>query len=360
MYFVQVNNTIVQDKDERIVWRLRTRITPVFVIVLFSAAASVARYFLLPEFSIFIHFIFFLVQIFFLTCIWYLIGWLNKVLQKPFPLEKVPIKRILIQVVATILIVGPLWIVLAELASPYLPAFVTRQFVAVLVVLFVVIIFMFNFAFFSFHFFQNWQTSFSEKTQLQVMAAELEKEKFNLQYHHLRNQVNPHYLFNTLTSLDGLIQSNPALASEFVRHMSKVYRYTLQHKENEVVSLAEEMEFISHYKRLLAIRYDKGLSIEEQLSETAKEKGIVMVTMQLLIDNAIKHNSIQSLQPLRIIVRVENDYLVVQNNIQLRKQIETSNKQGLQQLRQLYQYLSEKPIVIDQNEEKFTIKIPLL
>ena len=153
MYFVPVNPIIVQDKHERILWRLRNRITPVFVIVLFSAGASVARYFLLPEFSVFIHFIFFLIQIFFLTCIWYLIGWLNKMLERPLPLDKVPIKRIFLQVMLTILIVAPLWLLLAEFSKPYLPPFVTRQFVAVIIVLFVVIIFMFNFAFFSFHFF---------------------------------------------------------------------------------------------------------------------------------------------------------------------------------------------------------------
>ena len=191
-------------------------------------------------------------------------------------------------------------------------------------------------------------------------AAELEKEKFNLQYHHLRNQVNPHYLFNTLTSLDGLIQTNPSLASEFVRHMSKVYRYTLQHKDNEVVSVAEELEFIRHYKELLSIRYGDGLIINEQICKEATEKGIVMITLQLLIDNAIKHNSVQPSSPLKISIRNEGDYLVVQNNLQLRKQIETSNKQGLQQLKQLYQYLSDKPIDVEENGRQFTIKIPLL
>ncbi|HTM93804.1 MAG TPA: histidine kinase, partial [Flavisolibacter sp.] len=315
---METSNIIVQDKHEQSIQRLRTKITPVFIIVLFSAAVTVVRITLLPEFNLFIHFLLFLGQVFLMTCIWYLVNWLNEVLDKPFPFDRAPLKRIAIQISLTVVIVAPVIIVLGSIVIPYVPGFVTHQFVAVGIVLFMVIIFLFNFGFYAFHFFRNWQQSVVEKSELQVKAAELEKEKFNLQYHQLKNQVNPHYLFNSLTSLDGLIQTNPALASEFVRHMSKVYRYTLQHKENEVVSLQEEMDFIGHYKELLRIRYNTGLMIEDLLSEDAKEKGIVMVTLQLLIDNAVKHNIVSTNEPLRIIIGDEGNYLVVKNNIQLR------------------------------------------
>jgi len=360
MYFVNSNSLIVQDKHEQSIQRLRTRITPIFIIVLFSAAVTVVRILLIPEFNLFTHFLLFLVQISFLTCIWYLINWLSEMLDKPFPFEKAPLKRVALQIALTIMIVAPFLVLVGAIIVPYVPRFVTKQFVAIGIVLFVVIIFLFNFGFYTFHFFKNWQKSVMEKMELQVRAAELEKEKFNLQYHQLKNQVNPHYLFNSLTSLDGLIQTNPALASEFVRHMSKVYRYTLQHKENEMVSLQEEMDFIGHYKELLQIRYESGLFIKDHLSEEAKEKGIVMVTLQLLIDNAIKHNIVNPNAPLRIEIRDEDNYLIVENNVQLRKQIETSNQQGLKQLNQLYDYLSGKPIEVHRNEHKFTIKIPLL
>src|SRR6202008_2874005 len=113
--------------------------------------------------------------------------------------------------------------------------------------------------------------------------------------------------------------------SEFVRHMSKVYRYVLQHKENEVVSLDEELDFIGHYIELLHIRYGQGLHIHCNISESAKQKGIVMVTLQMLIDNAVKHNTIQAAVPLKVIIWDEAEYLVVHNNKQERTQIETSN-----------------------------------
>jgi LytS/YehU family sensor histidine kinase len=181
-----------------------------------------------------------------------------------------------------------------------------------------------------------------------------------MRYHHLKNQVNPHFLFNTLTSLDGLIQVNPALASDFIRHLSKVYRYVLEHKENEVVSVDTEVNFIQHYISLLQIRYKEALDIRLTISDCGMEKGIVMVTLQMLIDNAIKHNSIQADQPLQIRISDEDDYLRICNNKQLRKQIETSNGHGLKQLKELYAFLTHKPVLTKDADNIFEVKLPLL
>lgn len=269
-------------------------------------------------------------------------------------------QRMFIQVFLTFLILTPIVVTSMTLAQGHLPPIVTKPFVAIVVMIFVIVIFLFNFSFYASHFYKNWQVSIEEKAQLEVQAAELEKEKFTLQYHQLRNQVNPHYLFNTLTSLDGLIHTNPQLASDFVQHMSKVYRYVLQHKESEVVNLEEELDFISNYIELLHIRHGAGLNIHYSISESAKTKGIVMVTLQMLIDNAVKHNIVLATQPLKVIIWDENDYLVIHNNKQLRGQIETSNNKGLKQLKELYGFLSDKEIVIEDTTENFTIRIPLL
>ena len=133
--------------------------------------------------------------------------------------------------------------------------------------------------------------------------------------------------------------------------MSKVYRYVLQHKESEVVNLDEELSFIQHYIQLLHIRYADGLKITTTVSDEAKDKGIVMVTLQMLIDNAVKHNILQQDEPLRIEIFDDADFLVVRNNKQLRKQIETSNGQGIQQLKQLYAFLTQKQIVIEDTDD---------
>lgn len=339
---------------------LKYRFTPYFIIILFSFAASFVRMYMLPDWSFGMHFLLFLTQVSILTLIWLLIKWLNGFLDKRIPFSEGAITRVMLQILLTIVIVAPVFITMFIYSHKHMPSFVSREFTGVAIALFVVVIFLFNFAFYAFYFFNNWQGSIEDKAKLEVQAAQLEKDKFNLQYHQLRNQVNPHYLFNTLTSLDGLIHSNPELASEFVRHMAKVYRYVLQHKESEVVNLDEELDFIQHYIQLLHIRYAEGLKITRNISATAKDKGIVMVTLQMLIDNAVKHNIVQSNEPLCINIQDEGDYLVVHNNKQLRKQIETSNGQGLVQLKQLYSYLTDKAIVIEDTANEYAIKIPLL
>lgn len=339
---------------------LKYRFTPYFIIVMFSFVASFVRIYMLPDWSIGMHFLLFLLQVGMLTIIWLLIKSLNNFLDRRIPFDRGAITRIVLQIALTLLIVAPIFIGIFILMHKQLPAFVNREFIGIAVALFVVVIFLFNFVFYAFYFFSNWQGSIEDKAKLEVQAAELEKEKFNLQYHQLRNQVNPHYLFNTLTSLDGLIHTNPELASEFVRHMAKVYRYVLQHKESEVVNVDEELEFIQHYIRLQHIRYGNGLKITYAISDAAKDKGIVMVTLQMLIDNAIKHNIVQVNEPLHIHITDKDGYLVVHNNKQLRRQIETSNGKGILQLQQLYTYLTEEQVIIENTDKDYTIKIPLL
>jgi hypothetical protein len=359
---VGVNNTYesLGSKQQKKLNYLQYRFTPYFLITLFAGATAVIRVAIIPEWGVWFHIFSFIGQAISLTLIWHLIKWLSSKLDKRLPFENGPLTRMFVQVFITITILAPIVGTNIYFFKSYLPPTITNQFIAVVLMMFVVVILLFNFSFYASHFFKNWQESIEEKAQLEVQAAELESEKLHLQYHQLRNQVNPHYLFNTLTSLDGLIHTDPQLASDFVQHMSKVYRYVLQHKESEVVNLEEELNFIGNYIKLLHIRYGQGLNIHHSISEQAKEKGIVMVTLQMLIDNAIKHNMVLPAQPLKVIIWDENDYLVIHNNKQLRGQIESSNKQGLKQLVELYGFLSDKKIIIDDTVENFTIKIPLL
>lgn len=339
---------------------LQYRFTPYVLIVLFTATMSVGRYYMLAQFHWQLHLLGFVIQTLAMIGIWNLVKLISRLLDRFMPFENGPVVRILFQQSITLIILSPVMIVGFLLVKPYMPWFVTKQFMAIGVILFVVLVALFNFSFYAAYFFKNWQDSIVDKAELEIQAAQLEKEKMDLQYHQLRNQVNPHYLFNTLTSLDGLIHTNPELASEFVRHMSKVYRYVLQHKESEVVNLDEELSFIQHYIQLLHIRYADGLKITTAVSDEARDKGVVMVTLQMLIDNAVKHNIVQPDEPLNIEVFDDKEYLVVRNNMQQRKQIETSNGQGIKQLKQLYTFLTDKQIVIEETNDYYTIKIPLL
>ncbi len=204
-----------------------------------------------------------------------------------------------------------------------------------------------------FHFYKKYQEN---RVKQQKIIAGTASAKFET----LKNQIDPHFLFNSLNVLSSLIEENPDSAQRFTTSLSKVYRYVLEHKENEVVSLQTEADFIQHYISLLNIRYKNVLEISMNISKAGLEKGIVMVTLQMLIDNAIKHNSLETEAPLTIRIWNEEGYLHVSNNKQLRRQIETSNKQGLAQLKELYSYLTKQEVKIQDSPEKFEIKLPLL
>ncbi len=353
---LKLNNQGPENPDSFMNWKH----APYIVILVFTIIISIFRIFMIPEWSIPVHILLFAGQFILLVGIWRMINLLAAYLDTRIPFSVNPARRIGIQVAGSIGIVAPIIISIAILVGPYMPDFVNTKFIILIIILLIVVTALLNFVLFAYYFFNQWQTSVQEKARLLVRTAEMEKERTVLQYHHLKNQVNPHFLFNTFTSLDGLIQTNPDLASDFVRHLSKVYRYVLEHKENEIVSLQTEVEFIQHYISLLSIRYKDVLKIDMNISKAAMEKGIVMVTLQMLIDNAIKHNSLQAENPLHIKIWDEGGYLHIHNNKQLRRQIETSNKQGLQQLKELYGYLEEQPVIIKETTDTFEINLPLL
>lgn len=336
------------------------KIIPYLLIVVFSIIVSAIRVVMIPQWGPFIQFAAFVFQVLYLSSIWIFIKTLSAYLDKRIPFEDNVVSRILIQVATALFFDLPLYVILFFDISQSGLSFLTREFLAVISLLIFVFVLFMNVGYDAFYFFRQWQGSVREKAILQIQAAELRRDKSLLQYHHLKNQVNPHFLFNSLTSLDGLIQTNPELASGFVRHLAKVYRYVLEHKQNEIVSLQTEVDFIQHYISLLNLRYQNVLHVNINLSKNSMDKGIVMVTLQMLIDNAIKHNSLQQEAPLNICIWDENENLHISNNKQLRKQIETSNGHGLQQLKDLYTYLNDKKIVVEDALEKFTITLPLL
>lgn len=191
-------------------------------------------------------------------------------------------------------------------------------------------------------------------------AADLEKEKAQVQFDNLKNQLNPHFLFNSLTSLDSLIQDNPALARQFLQQLSKVFRYVLQHKDKGLVSLKTEVDFIKNYVFLLKTRFENTLVIDFHIPEETYEKNIAPVTLQILIENALKHNIISQERPLVIRISSNGQYLKVENNLQLKKQVETSNRQGLHNLRTLYSFLTDISFETIEHNGKFVAYVPLI
>jgi two-component system LytT family sensor kinase len=218
-----------------------------------------------------------------------------------------------------------------------------------------------NLAFYTNYLFHKWRAALIEKTRLEVATAELEREKSRVQYENLKNQLNPHFLFNSFTSLNSLITKEPTLAQRFLQQLAKVYRHLLQNSSTSLVTLRAETDFVSNYIALQTTRFQQGLQVSIDIPGDYEERRIVPVTLQILIENAIKHNIIDAEQPLKICIYVEADaYLVIRNNIQLKKSVENSNKQGLNNLKRLYTYYNQSPVIVKEENGIFSVKIPLL
>ena len=195
---------------------------------------------------------------------------------------------------------------------------------------------------------------------LKSKAQLLEKEKTTVMYENLKQHLNPHFLFNSLTSLSSLIRIDPKQAGDFLDKMSKVYRYILRNKDNDTVPLYEELNFVELYVQLQKTRFEDGLQVTIQIDEEFLHTKIVPVTLQNLIENAIKHNTADADQPLFIHLFIDNGYLVVSNSLQRKNYVETSNKQGQNSMVSLYRFLSPNPIIIEENDQTYTVKIPLI
>lgn len=197
------------------------------------------------------------------------------------------------------------------------------------------------------------------KTKENLKLAQQAKVEMELKT--LRQNIEPHFLFNNLNVLSSLIESNPTRANEFLSKMSELYRYILRTQTQELVSLDEELEFVRNYVFLLKERFGAAYDFDWQIAEE-KINGqmIVPVSLQNLIENAVKHNAGNPENPLKIIIRLEDDYLSVRNEMREKRLTFQTTKSGLQNLRSRYAFLTEKPLEITQNDDIFSIKLPLL
>ncbi|MCG7857705.1 histidine kinase [Flavihumibacter sediminis] len=196
--------------------------------------------------------------------------------------------------------------------------------------------------------------------ELEKKAQLLEKEKTKVMFESLKQQLNPHFLFNSLTSLSGLIETDQKLAGSFLARMSKLYRYILKNDDKELVALREELDFVKVYADLQNTRFRNGLVIKIDVPDEMMDRKIAPVTLQNLVENAIKHNIIDEGSPLVIELYVENEYLVVKNNLQKKNVVETSNQHGMKSLGSLYQFLSARPIITEESTTAYKVSIPLI
>jgi len=176
----------------------------------------------------------------------------------------------------------------------------------------------------------------------------------------LRHQINPHFLFNNLNALHSLIYENQELAQEFVEHMASVYRYILNHRNEELVPLEDELTMVDHFRYLLHTRYGPNLEIRFEVLQDSCEFFIAPLALYMLVENAVKHNEISQEKRLLVEITVIHTNLVVRNNINSKITTFSSTKLGLKNLEKRYHYLSNTPIDIEKSEGFFEVKLPLL
>ena len=198
---------------------------------------------------------------------------------------------------------------------------------------------------------------------MEIMSEQLVKEKALAQFEALKNQVNPHFLFNSLSILSSLVHVDANLSEKFIDQLSKVYRYILEQKDNDTVTLKTELEFLESYAFLLKIRFENKFDVKTAITAQQAEKyHIAPLTLQLLIENCVKHNRMSENEPMIVTVSIENDYLVVVNAARPRSEITEvrSTGIGLGNIKNRYQLLTKSPVQIVQDDGVFTVKIPLI
>lgn len=193
-----------------------------------------------------------------------------------------------------------------------------------------------------------------------IKNEELQRKNTQAQLDALKNQVNPHFLFNSLNTLISVIPEDTKIAVKFAENLSSVYRYILEIRDKELITLEEELNCVYAYQYLLSIRFGKHIEFEFKDLEHIQGKYVVPLSLQMLMENAIKHNIVSQAKPLKISIYLENDLLKVCNNLQEKTQNVESTGIGLKNIQQRYQLLANKEITIEKTETIFCVCLPIL
>jgi len=201
------------------------------------------------------------------------------------------------------------------------------------------------------HFFISWRESV-------IQQEKFKQEALSMQYETLKSYVNPHFLFNSLSVLSSLVEKDTAKSQEFIKQLSDIYRYVLEQKDKELVPLGTELIFITSYINLHRIRHGENLKIDLNVDD--KSGQIIPLSMQILLENAFKHNIISEEDPLEVKVWREDNYIIVQNKLNMRKTINESSGIGLDTIGKKYQFFTNRPMVVNRDNGLFTVKLPVL
>jgi two-component system LytT family sensor kinase len=204
-------------------------------------------------------------------------------------------------------------------------------------------------------------TSIKNVKELEVIAAQQNKENITAQYTALKNQIDPHFFFNSLSVLSSLIYESTELSAAYISHLSKHYRYTLEVNTDSLVTVGKELEYLDSYFFLINIRHVDYIKFTVTLSERTRSTCKVLpYSLQMLVENAVKHNIYTKNNPLQIEIMEEDDYLIIQNNLNKRKTLHESTGIGLQNISKRYAIESKRDVLIKESNDHFVVKLPKL
>jgi two-component system, LytTR family, sensor kinase len=208
--------------------------------------------------------------------------------------------------------------------------------------------------------FQSGLNFYSLAQEKAAEAEKLQREYAQVRLQALKNQVNPHFLFNSLSVLSSLVHVSAETSDKFIQQLSKAYRYILEQKDVEWVTLKSELDFLDAYFFLLQIRFDKKIKLVKEIVLDETHYTLPPLTLQLLVENAVKHNKMSNSEPLTITITSEDEFVVVVNNVNKREQHEASTGIGLENIQKRYAYITDKKIEIVNREQDFSVRIPLI
>ena len=216
----------------------------------------------------------------------------------------------------------------------------------------IILTFIITLAFHAFYFYKAYNESKVKEQKIIAGSA-------SAQFESLKNQIDPHFLFNSLNVLSSLIEENPDAAQKFTTSLSKVYRYVLEQKDKDLVSVEEELKFAKTYMNLLKMRFENSITFEVPEFENDDAK-VVPLSLQLLLENCIKHNIVSEKKPLHIKIYIQENELIIENNKQIKEVLQDRKGVGLQNIVSRYAILTKRNVIIQESETIFKVKLPIL
>jgi LytS/YehU family sensor histidine kinase len=201
---------------------------------------------------------------------------------------------------------------------------------------------------------------FHRLSEKALETEQYKKESIQAQYQNLTSRLNPHFLFNSLNTLIAIVEEDPKKAVSYVQELSDVYRYVLNTQHGTWIDLSSELKFSKSYINLLKMRFEENLQVTTDIDECNNAHYILPLTVQLLIENAVKHNEISDQLHLHVRIFCQEEHLVVKNNKQTRNIMPSSTKVGLHNISERYRFLVNKEVIIEDSENEFMVKIPLV